>query len=140
MNFFSKNNYMDVFIMKLLLKIQLPIITYIDLLIIMHIWTKGAHEKISLWHISEPLNLASTLWKNSHQFVESHKFSWFSFPSTISTLLTLELLNNTTSKVIIKGSKETWWVNFLCKVNLLYHSFELGLWFDGSFYSTTLCI
>jgi hypothetical protein len=42
MNFFSKNNYMDVFIMNLLIKIQLPIIVYIDILITIHIWTKGA--------------------------------------------------------------------------------------------------
>jgi hypothetical protein len=61
MNFFSKNNYMDVFIIKLLVVIQLPIITYIDILIIIHIWTKGAQEKISLCHKSEPFNLASTL-------------------------------------------------------------------------------
>jgi hypothetical protein len=36
---------MDVFIMKLVVWIQLPIIVYIDVLITIHIWTKSAQEK-----------------------------------------------------------------------------------------------
>jgi hypothetical protein len=36
---------MDVFIMKLLISIQIPIIVYLDILITVHIWTKGAKEK-----------------------------------------------------------------------------------------------
>jgi hypothetical protein len=35
---------MDVFLMKLLVLIQFPIVVYLDLLITIHIWTKGAHE------------------------------------------------------------------------------------------------
>jgi hypothetical protein len=37
MIFFSKNNYMDVFVMKLLIKIKISIIVYIDILITIHI-------------------------------------------------------------------------------------------------------
>jgi hypothetical protein len=51
---------MDVFIMKLLSLIQFPVIVYIDILIIVHIWTKGAQEKNVTIYESEPLNLAST--------------------------------------------------------------------------------
>jgi hypothetical protein len=46
------------FIMKLLVKMQLPIIFYIDILITIHIWTKGAQEK----NVTMSWKWATQLW------------------------------------------------------------------------------